>query len=372
MVLLFSLLIASLLVFPGNHWIQKHTKMAYCMACIFSGMVVTAVWSGWNATLTGLSSILASVLTQGGLAGALFIYVMYASAVPSVFLLKKRVIVIRRQLSIIACILTLGHNIAFGRQYFVLLFTKAADMRLTILLASICSVLMILIMLPLFITSFLAVRKRMKPKAWKQLQRIAYAFYTLLYIHIMLLNMPNALHGKWSSMLNVVLYSIVYLTYFSSRIVRAMEKKQKNTMMVRLVFGIIFVILLFVLAGIEQPATTQTSVKPQTDVKPIVASLPRDDIADGEYTGTATGYNGKLTVLVTIEEGSIKDAVLCESADDEPYLTDSADVVLTAIVQNNSTDVDTVSGATTTSDAIIKAVKKAIVKAEQAYKKQQK
>lgn len=366
MVLLFSLLIASLIVFPGNHWIQKHTKLAYCTACIFSGMVVTAVWSGWNATLTGLSSILASVLTQGGLAGALFIYVMYASAVPSVSLLKKRVIVIRRQLSIIACILTLGHNFAFGRQYFVLLFTKAADMRLTILLASICSVLMILIMLPLFITSFLAVRKRMKPKAWKQLQRLAYAFYTLLYIHMMLLNMPNALHGKWSSMLNVVLYSIVYLTYFSSRIVRAMEKKQKNTMMVRLVFGIIFFILLLVLAGIEQPATTQTAVKP------IVVSPPRDDIADGEYTGIATGYNGKLTVLVTIEEGSIKDAVLRESVDDEPYLTDSADAVLTAIVQSNSTDVDAVSEATTTSDAIIKAVKKAITKAEKAYKKQQK
>lgn len=52
--------------------------------------------------------------------------------------------------------------------------------------------MMIAIMLPLFITSFKRVRRRMKPGNWKRLQRLAYVFYGLMYIHVLLLNLRGA------------------------------------------------------------------------------------------------------------------------------------------------------------------------------------
>ncbi len=81
------------------------------------------------------------------------------------------------------------------------------------------------------------------------------------------------------------------------------------------------------------------------------------------------GYNGKLTVIITIEDGIIKNAFLRESVDDEPYLTDAVDGILPAVVQSNQTNVDAVSGATTTSHALLKAVDKAIAKAEKSYQR---
>ena len=91
---------------------------------------------------------------------------------------------IRAELSIIACILTLAHNIIFGRYHFVALFTNPKSMSFNMLLAAIVSLMLIAIMLPLMITSFPNIRKKMKYKSWKNLQRFAYAFYGLTYFPV--------------------------------------------------------------------------------------------------------------------------------------------------------------------------------------------
>jgi len=40
------------------------------------------------------------------------------------------------------------------------------------------------VMIPLFITSYLVIRMKMKPKSWKNLQRFAYLSYALTLIHL--------------------------------------------------------------------------------------------------------------------------------------------------------------------------------------------
>jgi DMSO/TMAO reductase YedYZ heme-binding membrane subunit len=40
------------------------------------------------------------------------------------------------------------------------------------------------IMIPLFITSYIVIRKRMSPKAWAKLQQWAYLSYALILIHL--------------------------------------------------------------------------------------------------------------------------------------------------------------------------------------------
>ena len=124
MVLLISLLLASLIVYFGDQWIRQHAGICYMISIGISLCVIAGVLTGAASRLNGFSLILAQVLTQGGLAGALFNYVMLASAVPAPSLLRKKVMCIRGELSIIASILTLGHNIAYGNTYFVLLFTQ--------------------------------------------------------------------------------------------------------------------------------------------------------------------------------------------------------------------------------------------------------
>src|SRR5690554_830888 len=85
------------------------------------------------------------------------------------------------------------------------------------------------------------------------------------------------------------------------------------------------------------------------------------EIADGTYEGTSdAGMHPGLKVAVTFAGGSITNVEVVEH-DETPGISDPAiEGVPAAIVAANSTEVDVVSGATLTSNAIIEAVNNAI------------
>lgn len=89
---------------------------------------------------------------------------------------------------------------------------------------------------------------------------------------------------------------------------------------------------------------------------------------DGTYTGTGTGFSGKLTVKVKIKNGKITSIKVTKSEDDKSFL-DNAKLLIPDIIQKQSTDVDTVSGATYSSNGIIEAVQNALKKAEKKSSK---
>ncbi|WP_071392986.1 FMN-binding protein [Bacillus tuaregi] len=86
--------------------------------------------------------------------------------------------------------------------------------------------------------------------------------------------------------------------------------------------------------------------------------------ADGDYEGRAEGMHGDLVVNVSIEEGKISKVDIVEHAE-SPGVSDGAiEQVPQSIVEQQSTEVDTVTGATSTSNTIITAVNDALSKAE--------
>lgn len=85
---------------------------------------------------------------------------------------------------------------------------------------------------------------------------------------------------------------------------------------------------------------------------------------DGEYTATAEGHNGDVSVTVTIADGKISNVVLGEHSETEGVADPAIEQVPAAIIAANSTEVDSVSGATVTSDAIKTAVNSALEQAK--------
>lgn len=86
-------------------------------------------------------------------------------------------------------------------------------------------------------------------------------------------------------------------------------------------------------------------------------------IQDGTYEGSAFGFGDLITVSVTIKDGRITDiAVLDASGEDRPYYNQSL-LLLDEMIDKQSTEVDTVSGATLTSEGLIGAVADALGKA---------
>ena len=83
---------------------------------------------------------------------------------------------------------------------------------------------------------------------------------------------------------------------------------------------------------------------------------------DGIYTAEAMGFEGKITVQVTVAEDKITDITLLSAEDEEEYLA-RARRVIPAILEGQSPNVDAVSGATYSSTGILNAVKLALAKA---------
>ena len=85
---------------------------------------------------------------------------------------------------------------------------------------------------------------------------------------------------------------------------------------------------------------------------------------DGIYTGSAQGFGGAITVQVTLANDEITDIqVTSAPGEDSAYLS-QGEGVISSIISTQSTDVDTVSGATFSSTGIINAVVDALGKAE--------
>ncbi len=93
---------------------------------------------------------------------------------------------------------------------------------------------------------------------------------------------------------------------------------------------------------------------------PLFASSALAEYADGSYTGVGAGMGGDVNVSVTVEGGKIVSVEVGEH-NETPGISDPAiEQIPAAIVEAQSADVEAVSGATVTSNAIKEAVKAAL------------
>ncbi|MDD6369734.1 FMN-binding protein, partial [Galactobacillus timonensis] len=83
----------------------------------------------------------------------------------------------------------------------------------------------------------------------------------------------------------------------------------------------------------------------------------------GTYTATGTGKNGDVQVTVEFTDDAIKSVTIGENSETEAIAKPAFDTIPQEIVDAQSTQVDVVSGATLTSNAIIEAVNDCIVQA---------
>lgn len=107
---------------------------------------------------------------------------------------------------------------------------------------------------------------------------------------------------------------------------------------------------------------------PPAQPKPAapLTTEPFDDNAvwkDGVYTGSASGFGGTIKVEVTIKGGKIAAIRVLDHSGESSSYYNKAKKVIDRILKKGTPNVDTVSGATYSSNGIINAVKNALKKA---------
>ena len=101
----------------------------------------------------------------------------------------------------------------------------------------------------------------------------------------------------------------------------------------------------------------------ETTAAATAASEEAGIYTPGTYTGTAAGKNGDVKVEVTFSANAIDSVKVVEHSETAGISDGAIENIPTAIVENQSLAVDTVSGATVTSDAILNAVADAVAQA---------
>lgn len=154
---------------------------------------------------------IAEPFTQGYL-GLSFLYiVMVIGALKNKSKLQKKLLSVRREYSIIGFIFITPH----GLKYFVEFLQNSRQIEWFGLIPYI-------IMTPLFITSFMIIRKKMTYQNWKNLQRFAYIAYILIFIHLIIVAKTP----------NLIVYIVLFVPYIVFKLYKEIKlyntKKQRS------------------------------------------------------------------------------------------------------------------------------------------------
>jgi DMSO/TMAO reductase YedYZ heme-binding membrane subunit len=152
---------------------------------------------------------------------------MFAGVFPPESRLHAAIYPLRRELSIMGCILASGHIIAY-LDAFVPWFLYPGGLTQTPLSVTVSlavSLVLTVLLAVLTVTSFVVVRSRMRPALWKRIQSLAYPFYMLILLHCLLILLPSALAGSITIAINLAVYAAVFCAYVVLRIRRVIDDR---------------------------------------------------------------------------------------------------------------------------------------------------
>lgn len=183
------------------------------VALLFAGTSGLVPGSWWKFTVP--------LVQQCMLSFALFTVVMFIGCLPDGWKVTQRLRGIRSELSVAAFILCFGHMVPYIAPYATRVASGTADgaTAVSFALALVVGVLLAV----LGVTSFAIVKRSMSTAKWKRLQRLAYLFFGLVYVHLVLMMAPSAAHGAIGAVLSIAAYTAIFATYAVLRVAKALQ-----------------------------------------------------------------------------------------------------------------------------------------------------
>lgn len=226
MVFIVGLILMCVLVWLFADQIKKYPAYFYAGAFILT-VISYIVYK--NVTMPEfVKTYLLGIFTTGTLGIAGFYIVMFTGALRNGSPLIKKLMMIRGELSILSCILMFAHLAIFGPSYIGMAAKNASVMSKSLLVSIICGTVLLIQMIYLGVTSIKAVRRKFKAKTWKKLQRTAYLFYFLMYVHGVTMQATKIKSADKSALVTIIVYSILFFTYVIMRVRKALLAKYKK------------------------------------------------------------------------------------------------------------------------------------------------
>ena len=107
-------------------------------------------------------------------------------------------------------------------------------------------------------------------------------------------------------------------------------------------------------------AASEINVNVNADSANFIVGSSLEGLSDGIYIGSGEGLNGEIKVQMTISEGKIADLTVISGQDNQPYFNQAIQKIIPEILEKQSVNVGTVSGATFSSNGILDAAREAL------------
>ncbi|WP_080803244.1 ferric reductase-like transmembrane domain-containing protein [Arabiibacter massiliensis] len=215
------LVATTVLCVAARTFILRHTGWFYGIVAAVGALLGCVLVFGepawlWKASFALIQKCLLPL--------ALFTVVMGIGCLPRSSRMSLWLRPVRAQLSVAACILALGHIAAYAGSYLPRILGPGVkgNVALSFLVAAALSALLLI----LGATSLEFVKRRMRAESWVKLQRWAYVFFGLVYVHLLCMLLPSALGGGTAAQASVAVYTAVFAAYAVFRVSRAVFDKK--------------------------------------------------------------------------------------------------------------------------------------------------
>jgi methionine sulfoxide reductase heme-binding subunit len=226
MIFLLTLLITAAIVLILQKPLKKRPSLFYLLALLLTGLYLYANYVDVSVYRWSWPLI---IVQRCAAALSLFALVMFAGVFSKGSRPRAILYPLRRQLAIIGCILAFGHIIVYTSTYIPQLFLGEARLELSIVTSIAISFVIAVLLVVLTATSFVAVRRLMEPSRWERVQMLAYPFFLLIFVHLVLILLPAAAAGSGTVIVNLFVYAALFGSYGILRLRRARVEPRTNT-----------------------------------------------------------------------------------------------------------------------------------------------
>ncbi|MDR1015120.1 MAG: hypothetical protein LBL86_09125 [Coriobacteriales bacterium] len=213
--------------------IRKPLKAApwvfYLLSLLFA---ITALYLTVSPVPNTLVRSIVYAVQKGQVAFSLFALVMFVGVFDTESKVRSFLGPVRAELSISATLLLCGHFPLYASSYFgtgLQVLARRPSVLASLLIAAILCILVAL----LAITSINKVKRHMRSGTWKRLQALSYAFFALIYFHMLGYFIVPALEGSTTSAVNLGVYTAVFSAYVVLRIRKALRDRHLNILKCR-------------------------------------------------------------------------------------------------------------------------------------------
>lgn len=208
--------------------IKKVPWVFYALALVLSALFASHILL---SMFPSAARALYPYMQRGLLAFGLITVVMFIGVFPKSVWIRRYLNPIRGELSIIASFLAIGHIVNYLNAYVGKMLEGFVGMSISVSISIVVAFFLVALLAVLVITSFNFIKSRMDSAVWKKVQLLAYAFYVLTFVHILLILAPSMGQGGSGerALVSIVVYSLVFVAYVVARVARfALDRRYEK------------------------------------------------------------------------------------------------------------------------------------------------